>query len=198
MKVLRRIGIEQMVVETGIKPDCYISRAWDTGETMYKIEFDAASETRFGGPYRQHSPRRPASPCSKKASRRGSIAFNHRLLGLEETRDAIRLVFENGAKVDADIVSRRGRNQLQGAGISARHRAAALRRGGRRSGRSSDRGAARRCQIPDCTKWWGRDRHILAYFMTGKRDEVYVIGRRSQAEPGTAMRFVAAAARARS
>ena len=51
MKVLRRLGIEQMIVETGIKPDCYISRAWDTGETMYKIEFDAASEERFGGPY---------------------------------------------------------------------------------------------------------------------------------------------------
>jgi 6-hydroxynicotinate 3-monooxygenase len=31
-------------------------------------------------------------------------------------------------------------------------------------------------KIPDCTKWWGRDRHILAYFMTRRRDEIYVIG----------------------
>ncbi len=31
-------------------------------------------------------------------------------------------------------------------------------------------------KIPDCTKWWGRDQHILPYFMTSKRDEVYVIG----------------------
>ena len=31
-------------------------------------------------------------------------------------------------------------------------------------------------QIADCTKWWGPNRHILPYFMTGKRDEVYVIG----------------------
>ena len=31
-------------------------------------------------------------------------------------------------------------------------------------------------QIPDCTKWWGPDRHILPYFMTGRRDEIYVIG----------------------
>jgi 6-hydroxynicotinate 3-monooxygenase len=31
-------------------------------------------------------------------------------------------------------------------------------------------------QMADCTKWWGPDRHILPYFMTSRRDEVYVIG----------------------
>ena len=31
-------------------------------------------------------------------------------------------------------------------------------------------------QIPDCTKWWGSDRHCLPYYLTGKRDEVYAIG----------------------
>jgi 6-hydroxynicotinate 3-monooxygenase len=36
--------------------------------------------------------------------------------------------------------------------------------------------ALRGYKIPDCTKWWGKDRHILVYFMTSKRDEVYVIG----------------------
>lgn len=28
----------------------------------------------------------------------------------------------------------------------------------------------------DCTKWWAPDRHILTYFLTYNRDEVYVIG----------------------
>jgi 6-hydroxynicotinate 3-monooxygenase len=31
-------------------------------------------------------------------------------------------------------------------------------------------------RIRDCTKWWGPDRHLLAYFMTGRRDEVYLMG----------------------
>ena len=31
-------------------------------------------------------------------------------------------------------------------------------------------------KIPDCTKWWGLDRHVLPYFMTSRRDELYVIG----------------------
>src|ERR1700758_2652952 len=50
-KVLRRLGVEQPLIAAGIKPHCYISRAWDTGETMYEIIFDADSEERFGGPY---------------------------------------------------------------------------------------------------------------------------------------------------
>src|SRR5947199_4124539 len=50
-KALRRLGIEQDLVASGLKPHCYISRAWDTGETLYEIIFDAASEARFGGPY---------------------------------------------------------------------------------------------------------------------------------------------------
>ena len=40
-----------MIIDTGIKAKSYISRAWDTGETMYEITFDAESEARFGGPY---------------------------------------------------------------------------------------------------------------------------------------------------
>jgi 6-hydroxynicotinate 3-monooxygenase len=51
MKAFRRLGIEQSLVETGIKPKSYVSRAWDSGETMYEIQFDAASEARYGGPY---------------------------------------------------------------------------------------------------------------------------------------------------
>ena len=31
-------------------------------------------------------------------------------------------------------------------------------------------------KIPDCTKWWGHDRHCLPYYLTGRRDEVYAIG----------------------
>src|ERR1700716_4177384 len=51
MKVLRRIGIERRLLETGISPDAFVSRAWDTGETLYELVLDAASEERFGGPY---------------------------------------------------------------------------------------------------------------------------------------------------
>jgi 6-hydroxynicotinate 3-monooxygenase len=48
-KVLRRLGIENGLIAAGIKSECYISRAWDTGDTLYEIHFDAESEERYGG-----------------------------------------------------------------------------------------------------------------------------------------------------
>jgi len=174
MKVLRRLGIEQMVVETGIKADCYISRAWDTGETMYKIDFDAASEQRFGGPY-ANIHRGDLHAVLGKGVMPGSISFNHRLVALDETRDAIRLTFDNGVKVDADIV-------IGADGINSKVREHLLgTEPPRFVGAVAHRAifptkALRGFKIPDCTKWWGPDRHCLVYFLTSKRDEIYVIG----------------------
>ena len=44
MKVLRRLGVESRLLETGISPDAFVSRAWNTGETLYELTLDAASE----------------------------------------------------------------------------------------------------------------------------------------------------------
>jgi len=173
-KVLRRLGLERMVVDIGIKADCYISRAWDTGETMYKIEFDAESEARFGGPY-ANIHRGDLHAVLEKGVAPGSIAFNHRLVALDETRDAIGLVFDNGARVEADIV-------IGADGVNSKVREYLLGvEPPRYIGMAAHRAifptaALRGFKIPDCTKWWGPDRHILVYFMTSRRDEVYVIG----------------------
>src|SRR5215470_13597757 len=173
-KALRRLGIEQDLVETGLKPHCYISRDWDTGETLYEIIFDAASEARFGGPY-LNIHRGDLHAVMEKGVAPGSIAFDHRLLAVEETGDAMRLVFENGAGVDADIV-------IGADGINSKVREYLL---GRAPLRFVGSVALRAIfptdalcgiELPDCTKWWGRDRHLLVYFLTHRRDEVYVIG----------------------
>lgn len=174
MKVLRRLGLEQMVVDIGIKADCYISRAWDTGETMYKIEFDAESEARFGGPY-ANIHRGDLHAVLEKGVAPGSIAFNHRLTALDERRDAIHLAFDNGVTVEADIV-------VGADGVNSKVREYLLGlEPPRYIGMAAQRAifptqALRGFKIPDCTKWWGPDRHILVYFMTSRRDEVYVIG----------------------
>ena len=102
-KVLRRLGIESALVEAGIKSQIYISRAWDSGETMYQIVFDAESERRFGGPY-VHIHRGDLHTVLERAVTAGTIAFNHRLVDLQESCGAIRLIFENGATAEADIV----------------------------------------------------------------------------------------------
>src|SRR3979411_664305 len=42
-KVLRRLDLEQGLASSGIKPDAFVSRAWDRGETLYSLEFDENS-----------------------------------------------------------------------------------------------------------------------------------------------------------
>jgi 6-hydroxynicotinate 3-monooxygenase len=174
MKAFRRLGIEQSLIETGIKPASYVSRAWDSGETMYEIKFDAASEARFGGPY-INIHRGDLHGVLERVVTPGTIAFDHRLVGLDESSDRVRLSFENGVRVEADIV-------IGADGIRSRVRENLL-------GSEPPRfvgAVAQRAIFPterlhgfgiaDCTKWWGPDRHILPYFMTGRRDEIYVIG----------------------
>jgi 6-hydroxynicotinate 3-monooxygenase len=174
IKVLRRLGIEDALVETGIKPHCYISRAWDTGETMYEIVFDAESEQRYGGPY-LNIHRGDLHAVLERGVAPGTIAFDHRLVDLKETADTFRLHFENGVTADADIVigadgvRSKVREFLLGAGPPRFVGAAAY-----RAIFPTER--LRGFEIPDCTKWWGRDRHCLPYFLTGRRDEVYAIG----------------------
>jgi 6-hydroxynicotinate 3-monooxygenase len=173
-KTLARLGVEGALAETGIRPHCYISRAWDTGETMYEITFDAASEQRFGGPY-LNIHRGDLHAVLERVVRPGTVAFGHGLAALEETTHCLRLVFDNGIAAEADIVigadgiRSKVRDHLLGAepprfvGAVA-HRAIF----------PTER--LRGFKIPDCTKWWGRDRHALPYFMTNRRDEIYVIG----------------------
>jgi 6-hydroxynicotinate 3-monooxygenase len=173
-KVLRRLGIEQDLIAAGIKAQSYVSRAWDTGAIQYEIEFDADSERRYGGPY-VNVHRGDLHAVLEKAVAPGTIAFEHRLVDLRETGDGMRLVFENGTTVEADLV-------IGGDGIRSRVRDALLGpEPARFSGAVAHRAIfpterLRGFKIPDCTKWWGRDRHILAYFMTRRRDEIYVIG----------------------
>jgi 6-hydroxynicotinate 3-monooxygenase len=174
MKALRRLGAEGALVEAGIKPHSYISRAWDSGERMYEIIFDAASEERFGGPY-LNIHRGDLHAVLEHVVTPGTIKFNARLIDLQETSQAVRLVFDSGIEAEADIV-------IGADGIRSKVREFLLgSEEPRFVGSVAHRAIfATEClrgfEIPDCTKWWGRDRHILPYFMTSRRDEIYVIG----------------------
>jgi 6-hydroxynicotinate 3-monooxygenase len=174
MKVLRRLGIERDLIETGIKPHSYISRAWDTGETLYEIVFDNESEAHFGGPY-LNVHRGDLHAVLERVVTPGTIAFNHRLVGLDERSDGVHLTFENGLRTDVAIVI--GADGIRSAvrecllGDEPPRFVAAV---AQRAIFPTER--LRGFKIPDCTKWWGRDRHILPYFMTSRRDEIYVIG----------------------
>ncbi len=173
-KVLRRIGLEDALVAAGIKSKSYVSRAWDTGETMAEFVFDAEAERRYGGPY-VHIHRGDLHAVLERGVAPGTIAFDHRLVGLQVTGGSLRLMFENGAAAEADIV-------IGADGIRSKVREVLL---GPEPPQFIGYAAYRAIfpaerlggfHIPDCTKWWGPDRHCLPYYLTGRRDEVYAIG----------------------
>ncbi len=174
MKALRRLDVEAALIAAGIKPQCYISRTWDTGETMYKIEFDAESERRYGGPY-LNIHRGDLHAVLERVVTTGTIKFNHRLTALGEKTGSVRLEFDNGERAEADVV-------IGADGIRSKVREFLVdleppRYVGAVAYRTIfNTERLKGFKIPDCTKWWGPDRHILPYFMTSKRDEIYVIG----------------------
>jgi 6-hydroxynicotinate 3-monooxygenase len=174
VKGLRPLGIGKSLVETGIKANSFVSRAWDTGETLYELKLDVASEEHFGGPY-LNIHRGDLHAIIERVIEPSSIRFGHSLKGIDETSRSVRLFFDNGTTQEADIV-------VGADGIRSKVREYLL---GFEPPRFAGR-VAQRAIFPttrlkgysmrDCTKWWAPDRHILTYFLTSSRDEVYVIG----------------------
>ena len=173
-KVLRQLGLEDGLIAAGIKSQSYVSRAWDTGAIMAEFVFDAAREQHYGGPY-VHIHRGDLHAVLERGVAPGTIAFNYQLTDLQEINGAMRLSFANGVTADADIV-------IGADGIRSKVREFLL---GPEPPQFTGAVAYRAIfpaarlngfAIPDCTKWWGRDRHCLPYYLTGRRDEVYAIG----------------------
>jgi len=173
-KVLRRLDVECGLIRTGIRPDAFVSRSWDTGETTYELHLDAETEARFDGPF-INIHRADLHQLLLAALEPGSVCPGHEIVGIDETAGGLRLSFKNGAVVEADLA-------IGADGIRSRVRDIIL---GPAPPRFIKRIAPRAIfpanriagtPIRDCTKWWGPDRHVLAYYMTSRRDEIYVMG----------------------
>lgn len=172
-KVMRRLGIEDAMVRTGIKPDAFVSRDVTTGATLNELVFDDAAERHFDGPF-VNIHRADLHRLLVSRLRPDTIRFSHHLMGLDEAVDHVALRFANGTAFEADIV-------IGADGIRSVVREAILGREiPRYIGKVALRAvfpAARAAGVPmrDCTKWWGEDRHLLSYYMTERRDECYVM-----------------------
>jgi 6-hydroxynicotinate 3-monooxygenase len=173
-KVLRRLDVERGLIRKGIRPDAFVSRAWDTGETTYELHFDAGVEACFDGPF-INIHRADLHQLLLDAVEPDSVRLGYEIAGIDEAADGLTLSFKNGAMAEADLA-------IGADGIRSKVRDIIL---GPAPPRFIQRIAPRAIfpasriagtPIRDCTKWWGPDRHVLAYYMTSRRDEVYVMG----------------------
>lgn len=177
MKVLRAAGVEEQLLQIGLRPEYWISRKFDTGETMFRYDMRDACEAAFGACYMVIH-RGDFHEILTGNVAPGTIEFGRRLIGLEQRGAGVSLEFEDGGRAEADIV-------IGADGIDSMVREALL--GPELPVYSGYVG--HRCIIPaeklgdlapaDVSKWWSddahRDTHMVVYYLDRNHDEIYFV-----------------------
>jgi salicylate hydroxylase/6-hydroxynicotinate 3-monooxygenase len=177
MKVLRGLGLEDRLRQLAFAPRSHLNREWDSGAVSNELPMP---EERFGAPYLcMHRAELHAALASIVPTER--VHLGKRLVALDDDGDRVRLTFGDGSQAEADLVVGADgvhsvlRELLLGPEEPIHRGRVAYRAvfpadllGGRDLG-------------PSRTKWWGTDRHIVIYYTTRERSEVYFVT--SQPEP---------------
>jgi 6-hydroxynicotinate 3-monooxygenase len=181
MHVMRHLGLDSVMYETGLVPRSYQSREWDTGRILFDIPL-AQWHADYGMRYLILH-RGDLQAILAGALTVGTLRFDHQLLDLQTVPGGgMRLIFADGATALADIVigadgvDSRVREILQGKAPPTYTGVVAYRAifptallGGQGL-------------LADTSKWWSderlpakEDRHFIIYYLTTRRDEVYFV-----------------------
>jgi len=138
-----------------------------------------SAEQKFGAPYLlAHRGDLHAALASAVPDQ--CVRLNHKLVGLDETGEGVRLTFANGASVTADAVI--GADGVHSVVRDMLFGVSPVNFTGRIAYRTTYPAALLGGdKIDDCTKWWGEDRHIVIYYVKPDRSEIYLVT--SQPEP---------------
>jgi salicylate hydroxylase/6-hydroxynicotinate 3-monooxygenase len=173
LKVLRKLDLEPRLREIAFQPKSWDNREWDTGERKHELPLGATFEERYGAPYLllHRGDLHAAIASTVDASR---LHLDKALNGIEDDGKGVTLRFADGSNTRADaVIAADGvhsfvRNWMLGAEEP--------RFTGRVAYRTTFPAALLKgAKIDDCTKWWGPDRHIVIYYITPRRDELYFV-----------------------
>ena len=171
MRVLRGLGLEAPIRANAFQPETWDNRDWDTGRSTNLASLGRKAEERYGAPYIQMH-RGDLHEFLAGAVPEEIIRYGKKVERIEAAGSGFRLSFADGTAacadtlIGADGVHSPVRQFLLGAEQPRFMGRAAYRT---TFPASLLRGAA----VADSTKWWGPDRHIVIYFTTKNRDEIY-------------------------
>jgi len=171
MKVLRGIGIEDRLRKTSFAPYSHLNRDAYTGEVTRELPMP---ESLYGAPYLcMH--RADLHEALASAVPREIVHLGKKLVGLDQKSGEVTLRFEDGSSAKADaVVGADGVHSvvrdivvgpdapIHKGRIAYRAVFPAALMGGFDIG-------------PSRTKWWGRDRHIVIYYTSRQKSEVYFV-----------------------
>ena len=179
MHVLRGLGLEPMLRAQTFYPRSWNNRHWKTGEVLFDMVFGPEAEAKYGAPYLL-AHRGDLHAALASAVPADCLRLDHRLAGLEQTPDGVRLSFANGQTAAADAVI--GADGVNSVVRTSLFTDSAPRFAGRIAYRTTyPARLLNGFDMGDCTKWWGEDRHIVMYPVKPDRSEVYFVT--SQPEP---------------
>jgi 6-hydroxynicotinate 3-monooxygenase len=170
MRVLRGIGLEDHLVQIAFRPTEMRNREWDTGELTFELPLGDASEARYGAPYLLLH-RGDLHEALTRVVPAECVHRDRRLVDVCEEPDGVHLEFAGGTSARADAV-------IGADGVHSVVREALL---GPEAPRFTGRVAYRTVypvellgglRVDPSCKWWGPDRHIVIYYISGGR-EVY-------------------------
>jgi salicylate hydroxylase/6-hydroxynicotinate 3-monooxygenase len=171
MKVLRGIGVEEKLRQKSFQPYSHLNREGDTGKVMRELPMP---ESLFGAPYL----------CMHRADLHGAllsavpeeiIHLDKKLVGLEQSAGQVTMVFADGTRARADaVIGADGVHSVVRDIIIGPDEPI-------HKGRIAYRAVFPSTLLnggdigPSRTKWWGADRHIVIYYTTPTRSEVYFV-----------------------
>jgi 2-polyprenyl-6-methoxyphenol hydroxylase-like FAD-dependent oxidoreductase len=170
MKVLRGIGVEARLRERSFAPYSHLNRVGDTGEIMRELPMP---EELYGAPFL----------CMHRAELHEALTavvpdrfvhLNKQLVALEQNGGPVTLSFADGTTATADaVIGADGVHSLVRDIIIGPDKP--LHRG-----RIAYRAVFKSSLMPkeisvSRVKWWGEDRHIVIYYTTKDRSEVYFV-----------------------
>jgi 2-polyprenyl-6-methoxyphenol hydroxylase-like FAD-dependent oxidoreductase len=171
MKVLRVLGVEELVRSRSFEPYSHLNRVWDTGEVLRELPMP---ESLFGAPYlcMHRGDLHDALASIVPADR---VHLGRKLAGLDQAGDGqVTLTFEDGSRAVADaVVGADGvhslvRDIIVGPDMPLHKGRIAYRAIFPSHLVGRDVGGSR-------TKWWGIDRHIVIYYTRPDRSEIYFV-----------------------
>jgi len=180
MKVMRRIGIEDALNACGSHPDFWHSKDGYCAELLSAIPLGDFAVKRYGATYLTVH-RGDFHELMTRCVAPGTLHFGKRLRDAADDGSGVRLRFEDGTESQADIV-------IGADGVNSRIRENLL---GPELPKYTGY-VAHRAVFPahrlrgvhhdPCVKWWSEDRHMMVYYVTGNREEIYYVTGVPQAE----------------
>jgi salicylate hydroxylase len=102
-RILHRLGLADPLARTGVKPIAWHQRRWQDGRTLLHTPIAEAMEATFGAPhYQMH--RVDALRALAGALPPERLHIGHRLTGLVDHGGHVEAQFENGVRIDADVL----------------------------------------------------------------------------------------------